>query len=66
MSEGINKKNLKYKTVTINPCYKEIYYNLEKQKIEEQPETTIKRNIFWSYMMNVSMQNAVSQIRNVS
>ena len=58
-----NQKNQKKtETVTINPGYKEIYYSAGLSELKESPKAIEHRHVVWNHMMNLSMQNAVTQM----
>ena len=56
------KDNTQLKTMSIDSRYKELYYQSPQQAEQESLEALKHKQVFWNYMMNVSMQNAIAQM----
>ena len=50
-----------HKTINIDTKYKELYYQSYLQIQDESPANKNSNQVFWNYMMNNSMQNAIIQ-----
>jgi len=57
-----NITGVKPQTIAIDTKLKECYYQSPKIAVKEPVETLKNRNVFWNYMMNVSMQNTIAQM----
>ncbi len=57
------KVPVKPKTMAINPYYKEVYYQSSLSELKEPPQVIEHRHVVWNQMMNLSMQNAIIQMR---
>ena len=53
--------NTNVRTITIDPRFKEVYYQAEPE-IKESLYALKHKQVFWNYMMNISMQNAIIQM----
>lgn len=60
MNNTTNEAN-SIKTITIDPRFKEVYYQAEPA-MKESIDSLKHKQVFWNYMMNVSMQNAIIQM----
>ncbi len=66
MTNNYTDKNQKQKTIVINPYYKEIYYQSSLSELKESPQALEHRHVVWNQMMNLSMQNAIVQMRKTA
>lgn len=57
-----NQAGTKPKTMSIDSRYKELYYQSSQQVEKESIDALKHKQVFWNYMMNVSMQNAIVQM----
>lgn len=46
----------------INAKFKEIYYSVPPQQLQENASAIKSRIEFWNYMTNMSMQNTLAQL----
>ena len=53
--------NTNVRTITIDPRFKEVYYQAEPA-MKESLDALKHKQVFWNYMMNISMQNAIIQM----
>ncbi len=54
---------VKPKTITIDARYKEMYcQSSSRDIIKEDAREKSNQQVFWNYMMNTSMQNAILQM----
>ena len=61
-----NVPHIAYQTANINPYFKERYYKNNVEELKESEKELKHRHDMWNYMMNVSMQNAVIQMRKIA
>ncbi len=61
-----NIKSKNHQTVVINPYYKEMYYSSEITPIREHVSVLEARYHVWNQLDNLSMQNAVVQMRKIA
>ena len=53
---------VKPRTITIDAKCKEFYFQSPKLIVKDTPRETQHKQVFWNYMMNVSMQNTLVQM----